>query len=114
MASMEGWQKALLVAGVSAGTAGLIWYLLREGEEGEEDLSATTGKVAPGNSVWKVSDSKMCAIGIRAGPDTDSARTRMTLPFGTVFEVSEIVETDNTSGVEQRYLKLADGRGWAF
>jgi len=109
MAMLEGWQKALIAAGVGVGTAGLLWYLLREGED-EEEASSSVPKVEPGNSVWKVSDKNSCAIGIRAGPDTNSAKSGQVVPHGSVFEVSEMVE----DGAGQCYLKLADGRGWAF
>jgi len=110
----EPWQKALMVGGAAAGTAGLLWYLLREGEDEAEaasDEAAPQGSagIAPGNSVWKVSDVAKYSIGIRSGPDTSSERTSWTLPHGCIFEVSDIVEASG-----QVYLKLADGRGWAF
>lgn len=98
-----------MVAGGAAATAGLAWYLLREGDDEEEAQAATSTELAEG-LLFKVSDPKGCSIGIREGPDLDTQRTGASLFPGEVFMVSEIV---NTPG-DQMYLKLADGRGWAF
>lgn len=49
-------------------------------------------------------------VSIREFPDVDAPRTGLTLPLGEVFGVAERV-----MGHDQRiYLRLADGRGWAF
>mmetsp|Transcript_119427 Transcript_119427/g.211056 ORF Transcript_119427/g.211056 Transcript_119427/m.211056 type:complete len:220 (+) Transcript_119427:108-767(+) len=103
------WQKALLIAGGSAAAAGLLWYLCRDGGDDESEglLSATGPLKKP--LVYKVTDAEGYAIGIRKGPDTQSERTGMQLPCGQAFEVSEVVQAGG-----QTYLRLADGRGWAF
>mmetsp|Transcript_16355 Transcript_16355/g.28689 ORF Transcript_16355/g.28689 Transcript_16355/m.28689 type:complete len:220 (+) Transcript_16355:51-710(+) len=105
----SGWTKAICIAGGAAATAGLLWYLLREGEEDESDMKVTTG--ADGEEMlFAVTDPKHAAIGIRAGPDVMSERTGFSLLPGQVFEVSEILPAEGG----QMYLRLADGRGWAF
>mmetsp|Transcript_36039 Transcript_36039/g.103637 ORF Transcript_36039/g.103637 Transcript_36039/m.103637 type:complete len:219 (-) Transcript_36039:13-669(-) len=107
------WTRALLIAGGTAATAGLLWYLLRDGPDEEEEAGgAGTGLPAGGaGTKFKVIDPKGCSIGIRVAPDTDAPRTNAALFPGEVFEVAQIV--DGPDG-RQRYLLLADGRGWAF
>jgi len=50
------------------------------------------------------------AIGLRAVPELEGARTGDTLQPGAVFAVSE--ELRGADGT--LFLRLADGRGWAF
>lgn len=101
------WTKVLCLAGGTAATAGLLWYLLHDdGEEG-----ASPNGDGDGDGIfYHVCDPKGAFIGIRQGPDVNSPRTGMQLQPGEVFPVSEVVKT----GEDQTYLKLADGRGWAF
>jgi len=51
-----------------------------------------------------------CTIGIREAPDVYSRKTGQTLFPGEVFAVSEVIQSTD----DMRYLRLADGRGWAF
>jgi len=104
------WVKALLLAGGAAASAGLIWYLIREGEDDEEE-EGKTSRAPPGTGqLFKVADARGASIGIREGPDLNSARTGQSLYPNQVFRVSEIVQGPG----EQRYLLLEDGRGWVF
>ena len=101
------WTKVLCLAGGTAAAAGLLWYLLHD--DGEEEAMAN-GDDFPKGMFYQVCDPKGAYIGVRSGPDVNSARTGMQLSPMEVFPVSEVVTTDE----EQTYLKLADGRGWAF
>lgn len=107
-AAMEKWQKALLIGGGAAATAGLLWYLLRDG--GDEEVDIAQGSVGDAPKLFKVTDPNGCSIGIRAGPDVNAPRTGAAVLPGEIFPVSHIVEGAD----EQRYLLLADGRGWVF
>eukprot|EP00927_Polykrikos_kofoidii_P072912 TRINITY_DN68993_c0_g1_i1.p1 TRINITY_DN68993_c0_g1~~TRINITY_DN68993_c0_g1_i1.p1 ORF type:complete len:244 (-),score=55.51 TRINITY_DN68993_c0_g1_i1:40-714(-) len=104
-------QKALVVTGGAAAAAGLLWYLFREGndEEDSPQASATASDGIP-KHWFKVTDPSNCAIGIRVAPDVAAPKTGRCVTPGEVFSVSEIVE--GAGG--QRYLRLADGRGWVF
>mmetsp|Transcript_99455 Transcript_99455/g.309869 ORF Transcript_99455/g.309869 Transcript_99455/m.309869 type:complete len:226 (-) Transcript_99455:71-748(-) len=105
------WQRALLLAGGTAAAAGLLWYLLREGEDEEEQEADAGGPGEDGPHLFfKVTDPKGCCVGIRTQPDVWSQKTGMSLLPGEVFQVSEVVEAEGG----QLYLRLADGRGWAF
>ena len=94
------WAKALLAAGGATTAAGFLWYLLREGDEEELEVSLC----------YKVTDPMKNFVGIRHEPDTSSGRTGEHLVPGEVFEVSQVL--DGPGG--QQYLLLKDGRGWAF
>lgn len=70
------------------------------------------------NSVWLVPPTELMwyvvtfisGIDIRAFPDANGPRTGIILTQCSVFSVSEVV-----SGFDGRaYLRLSDGRGWAF
>eukprot|EP00930_Biecheleria_cincta_P072118 TRINITY_DN59561_c0_g1_i1.p1 TRINITY_DN59561_c0_g1~~TRINITY_DN59561_c0_g1_i1.p1 ORF type:complete len:212 (+),score=48.85 TRINITY_DN59561_c0_g1_i1:98-733(+) len=100
------WTKALVVAGGAAATAGLLWYLLREGDEEEGKVHVPEG----GPMMYCVTDAKGAAVGIRTEPDVNSERTGLSLLCGQMFQVSELLPAEDG----QTYLKLADGRGWAF
>lgn len=112
MDAIARWQKALLLAGGAAATAGLLWYLLREGQDQEEEQAAEAqegqGKAAPG--LWQATDAGGKPIGIREGPDLSSPRTGKAIRPGQVFEVVEVVQGEG----EQTYLRLTDDRGWVF
>eukprot|EP00927_Polykrikos_kofoidii_P040105 TRINITY_DN34340_c0_g1_i1.p1 TRINITY_DN34340_c0_g1~~TRINITY_DN34340_c0_g1_i1.p1 ORF type:complete len:537 (+),score=90.79 TRINITY_DN34340_c0_g1_i1:271-1881(+) len=49
-------------------------------------------------------------IGLRRGPGEKEARQHVDLRPGEEFDVTEIVQGPK----DQKYLRLADGRGWAF
>ncbi|CAK0831081.1 unnamed protein product [Prorocentrum cordatum] len=50
------------------------------------------------------------SIGIRRVPDVKSPKSGMSLLNKEIFAVSEVVDAEGG----QQYLRLADGRGWAF
>eukprot|EP00439_Symbiodinium_sp_Y106_P051596 s5811_g6.t2 len=102
MDSDSGWRKALFLAGGTVAAAGLLWYLFHDGEE---EASASSTDVL----FYRVTDPKGASIGIREEPDVKSTRTGKQLLPHQVFQVSEVREDG-----EQTYLRLADGRGWAF
>lgn len=96
----------LLLGGTGTTVAALaLCYVLRR----EANKHSSKSKLDD-RKLFKVTDPKGCSIGIRETPDVNAAKTGHTLNSGDVFEVSEIV--DASSG--QQYLRLADGRGWAF
>ncbi|CAJ1345000.1 unnamed protein product [Effrenium voratum] len=101
------WTKALCIAGGAAAAAGVLWYVFREDEE---EAAAEAGLAAAGGQKFCVTDPSGACIGIRKEPDVSSARTGLQLMPGEVFDVSEVLEAPDG----QMYLKLADGRGWAF
>lgn len=104
-------KQALLIASSAAGVGIFFWWLCRDGgddaPEGVPPAMPTGLLDKP--LVYKVTDAEGYAIGIRKGPDTSSERTGMQLPCGAAFEVTEVVPAG-----AQTYLRLADGRGWAF
>lgn len=61
-------------------------------------------------SLWRYLPGDTTAFAIRTAPDVDACRADAVLQPGEVFGVSE--EYQGADGVT--YLKLADGRGWAF
>jgi len=63
---------------------------------------------APQQVLYRVTD--LGGIAIRVGPDTSGPRTPHILRFGEIFSVSEFL----AAGAGQQYLRLQDGRGWAF
>jgi len=98
-------------AAAVAGTAGLLWYLLRDGDDEEADDSGSPGVInADGAVFYQVIDPKGCSIGIRQVPDVYGPRTGESIFPGQVFAVSEVIPAEG----EQKYLRLADGRGFAF
>eukprot|EP00913_Durusdinium_trenchii_P018681 g17555.t1 len=98
------WTKVLCLVGGTVAAGGLLWYLLHDdGEEAAVDEDGADG------IFYHVCDPRGAFIGIRAGPDTNSDRTGLQLQPGEIFEVEETVKQE-----DQTYLKLADGRGWAF
>jgi len=50
------------------------------------------------------------SIGLRTGPGTHTDRVGIDLLPGEEFDVVEVIEGAN----DQRFLRLKDGRGWAF
>jgi len=73
------------------------------------DSAATYGPAAEPAIAW-YRVSFLGGVSIREFPDVDAPRTGLTLPLGEVFGVAERI-----MGNDQRiYLRLADGRGWAF
>merc|ERR1740130_2502254 len=66
--------------------------------------------MVPASHYFKVTGKEGRAIGIRTGPSVDATKIRQCVEDGEVFGVCEIVETEGL----QRYLRLADGRGWVF
>jgi len=121
-----GWQKALVVAGGAAATAGLLWYLFRAGdddaEEGDEENKRKISIEEYRKCRWfKVTDKQGCSIGVRKGPDVQAERTGKQLQPEEVFPVKQILDASGAerhdiseAGDEQLYLLLADGRGWGF
>lgn len=114
---LPGWQKALVLGTGAAAAAGFVYYLVRDAEDGEDDEGAD--RTWPGQHdlepgiFFKVSDKKGANVGLRSMPDTSEAARcgdGMVLRSGERFEVSAIIEGEG----EQKFLKLADGRGWAF
>jgi len=59
---------------------------------------------------WRYSGKEERMLTLRKVPDIDGACTEKFLRPGEVFAVSQ--ELEGSNGV--KYLKLADGRGWAF
>lgn len=112
------WQKALVIGGGAAAAAGLVWFLVREGEDDEDEAD----EGMPGNGpmqelppgvFFKVMDPRGANVGLRTRPDTSEdarcADSRV-LKSGDKFEVSHVVDREDG----QTFLRLADGRGWAF
>lgn len=111
---LPAWQKALVLGGGAAAAAGLLYYLVRDAEDEEEEAEGC-GPVQelPPGIFFKVSDPRGANVGLRTRPDTaEDARCGegMVLRAGEKFEVSAVVEGSDG----QKFLKLADGRGWAF
>lgn len=109
----ENWQT-LVIGGAAVGSAAaLLWYLLRDTSEEEDGLVTVPQQ---GLVYYKLTDAKAKLIGIRVEPDVLGERTGAQLYPKEAFAVSEIVNTNkcNADGKRQQYLKLADGRGWAF
>eukprot|EP00931_Biecheleriopsis_adriatica_P093586 TRINITY_DN67312_c0_g1_i1.p1 TRINITY_DN67312_c0_g1~~TRINITY_DN67312_c0_g1_i1.p1 ORF type:complete len:136 (-),score=18.98 TRINITY_DN67312_c0_g1_i1:218-625(-) len=105
------WQKPLFILGGGLATVGLCWYLFREAPLEDE---ASCG--APVRH-FKVIDGYKNGIAIRTDASIDARRTHHVLSNGEVFGVSEVVTPARRSGIgydPQQYLRLADGRGWAF
>mmetsp|Transcript_76357 Transcript_76357/g.210819 ORF Transcript_76357/g.210819 Transcript_76357/m.210819 type:complete len:523 (-) Transcript_76357:45-1613(-) len=75
-----------------------------------ERVWATSGR-QPGNGLYfRVTTQGAYGIGIRAEPDMNGPRTGEDLIRGSVFEVDDIIETEDGP----TYLHLADNRGWVF
>lgn len=112
---LSGMQKALVVGTGAVAAAGLLYYLVRDAEDAEEEPEAITGRMQelPPGIFFVVSDPRGANVGLRSRPDT-SDDSRMgegqLLKSGERFEVSAVVVGEG----EQKFLKLADGRGWAF
>lgn len=65
-----------------------------------------------GQALWyKNIDPRGCSIGIRNVPDVTAAKTGNSIFPHEVFPVTEVMQVP---GDQQVYLRLADGRGWAF
>jgi len=94
--------------------AGLVYYLVRDAEDEDEDEhGAGTMQELPPGIFFHVSDPRGANVGLRTRPDTsDDSRCgdKAVLRPGERFEVSVIVDGEDG----QKFLKLADGRGWAF
>ncbi|CAE8617128.1 unnamed protein product, partial [Polarella glacialis] len=105
--------KVLTLGAGAIAAAGLAWYLFQmEGSEAPEekvDVLASVGKQLPADVFYKVTDPQM-GIALRREPSTESVRTPHVLVSEEVFEVAELVEGE----AGQQFLRLADGRGWAF
>jgi len=72
---------------------------------------STPSSLARGQPIaWRYQGSDGAAIGIRASPELEGPWTGSTLVPGEVFHVSQ--EYLGQDGI--LYLRLADGRGWAF
>lgn len=70
------------------------------------------GPLGHGGAVYyKNIDPRGCSIGIRNVPDVTAAKTGNSIFPTEVFAVSEVHQVP---GDQQAYLRLADGRGWAF
>mmetsp|Transcript_6535 Transcript_6535/g.15998 ORF Transcript_6535/g.15998 Transcript_6535/m.15998 type:complete len:483 (+) Transcript_6535:58-1506(+) len=73
-------------------------------------LWATRG-AQPGEGLYyRVVTENPHGIGIRVEPDVNSQRTGEDLVRGAVFQVDDVVHSDDGP----TYLHLADGRGWVF
>mmetsp|Transcript_35160 Transcript_35160/g.81037 ORF Transcript_35160/g.81037 Transcript_35160/m.81037 type:complete len:190 (-) Transcript_35160:134-703(-) len=97
------WQKALMVGGGLAAAAVAAWYVYSETEDALKE--AQEEEVL---RFYKVVDHDM-GINLRTEPETSSAGTAYVLVPGEAFQVSQVVRIE-----KQEYLRLADGRGWAF
>merc|ERR1712154_161079 len=87
----------------------ILWYLFRE-DDTENDGDDACRKT-PAQFYFKVVDKDGFGIGVRAEPDMDPPRRKgQKLLHNEVFSVAEILESEPP----QRYLRLADGRGWVF
>lgn len=112
MGEMKRWQKALVLAGGTAAAAGLAWYLLRDdGEEDEPASASAEASAALDGLHFRNIDTKGYSIGIRQVPDVQAPKTGQSILPGEIFAVSEVKQAP---GGDQVYLRLADGRGWAF
>lgn len=100
-------RKMLLVAGGAVVAAGVLGYCLY-GSDGDKSSSNGLGKASPATHYFKVHGGK--GIGIRFEADIDATRTGRIIENGESFGVCEIREGSG----KQRYLRLADGRGWVF
>jgi len=65
---------------------------------------------APQELIYELTDPKGIPLDLREAPDLEAGRTGESIFPGETFDVAEVVEAANS----QCYLKLADGRGWAF
>lgn len=89
-----------------------VSYLLEKKLEGKDywelgNVSLSLWKVPTPNS----SNTARRPVGIRSVPDVDGPRTGEGLFAG---EIIEIVQTIDEKEKNQKYLRLADDRGWVF
>jgi hypothetical protein len=78
---------------------------------GSAHVASATPNVVPGAvSVWIHTPEYLAPLALRATPDVNGPRTSNMLMPGDEFAVSE--EFQGAGGI--LYLKLSDGRGWAF
>jgi len=109
--SGQKWRRILLIAGGATTVAAVIWYILRRETEARKRSEPFVAAVAKELELFfQVTDPKGCTIGIREEADVQGAKTGKSLHAGEVFRVAEVRQSSG----EQRYLRLADGRGWVF
>lgn len=92
-------KKALLMGGAAA-VAGLLWHVLKKTRGGRRRCTR----------FFIVSDPRGNSIRIRKDPDEQAETTGQLLVIGEVFAVDKVLGDEH----EQRFLHLADGRGWAI
>eukprot|EP00449_Zooxanthella_nutricula_P009942 CAMPEP_0198513768 /NCGR_PEP_ID=MMETSP1462-20131121/16266_1 /TAXON_ID=1333877 /ORGANISM="Brandtodinium nutriculum, Strain RCC3387" /LENGTH=478 /DNA_ID=CAMNT_0044243193 /DNA_START=21 /DNA_END=1454 /DNA_ORIENTATION=- len=75
-----------------------------------KSVASSSASSAGKGSAWRYDAGDSQPLVIRAEPDVDGQRTKETLAPGSLFDVLE--ERLGIDGV--LYLRLSDGRGWAF